>query len=114
MCIVRWMRPDRLFRVIEKWGYPMNKLLAAVAASIIVLSAVPALASSVKGTVVAYDRVAKRLVLDDKTIYSIEADTGEMPDSLTAGDEVEIDFESGEDGIDKINSITIVTEEENG
>jgi len=89
----------------------MKKLLAAMAASAVVLSAVPAFASSVKGTVIAYDRMAKRLVLDDKTVYSFEADIV-MPESLTAGDEVEIDFESGEDGVDKVNSVTIVTEEE--
>jgi hypothetical protein len=112
MRMIGWARLSRLIDVIDKWGYPMSRLVAAVAASAIFLSAAPAIASNVKGTVVAYDRVAKRLVLSDKTVFSIEADSAEVPDSLTAGDEVEIDFESGEDGVDKINSITIITEEE--
>ena len=93
----------------------MNKLLAAVAGSAIVLSAVPAIADSVTGTVVAYDRVANRLVLSDNSVYSFDPAGVEMPDSLTAGDEVEIDFESSEEeGIEQINSITIVTEDEDG
>ena len=91
----------------------MNKLLAAAAASAVVLSAVPAFADSVKSTVVAYDRVTGRLVLSDNSVYSFDPAVVDMPDSLTAGDEVEIDFESSEEeGIEKINSITIVTEEE--
>jgi len=93
----------------------MNRLLAAVAASAIALSAVPAFADSVTGTVVAYDRVAGRLVLSDNSVYLFDPAVVEMPDSLTAGDEVEIDFESSEEeGIEQINSITIVTEEEDG
>ena len=93
----------------------MNKLLAAVAASIVVSSAAPAFADSVKSTVVAYDRVAGRLVLSDNSVYSFDPAVVEMPDSLTAGDEIEIDFESSEEeGNGKLNSITIVTEGEDG
>ena len=93
----------------------MNRLLAAAAASAVVLSAVPTFADSVKSTVVAYDRVAGRLVLSDNSVYSFDPAVVEMPDSLTAGDEVEIDFESSEEeGIEQINSITIVTEDEDG
>ena len=93
----------------------MNILLAAVAASAVVLSAVPAFSDSVKSTVVAYDRVEGRLVLSDNSVYSFDRAVVEMPDSLTAGDEVEIDFESSEEeGIEKINSITIITEDEDG
>jgi len=91
----------------------MNRLLAAVATSAVVLSAVPAFADSVKSTVVAYDRVANRLVLSDNSVYLFDPAGVEMPDSLTAGDEVEIDFDSSEEeGIEKINSITILTEDD--
>lgn len=93
----------------------MNKFLAAVTASAILLAAVPAFADSVKSTVVAYDRVAGRLVLADKTVYSFDPAAVEMPDTLTAGDEVEIVFESSEEeGIEKLNLITIITEDEDG
>ena len=93
----------------------MNRLFAAVAASAVVLSAVPAFADSVTSTVVAYDRVANRLVLSDNSVYSFDPAGVQMPESLTAGDEVEIDFESSEEeGIEKINSITIITEDDDG
>ena len=93
----------------------MHRFLAAAAASAVVLSAVPAFADSVTSTVVANDRVANRLVLSDNSVYSYDPEVVEIPESLTAGDQVEIDFESSEEeGIEKINSITILTEEDDG
>ena len=90
----------------------MNKLLLAVAAAgvAIVWSATPASADSVKGTVVAYDRVAGRIVLSDDNVFYFD-DAVEIPESLNAGDEVEIDFEfDDEETGDRVESITIVTE----
>lgn len=93
----------------------MNRLLASAATSAVISSTVPAFADSVTSTVVAYDRVANRLVLSDNSVYSFDPADVQMPESLTAGDEVEIDFESSEEeGIEKINSITIITEDEDG
>jgi hypothetical protein len=58
---------------------------------------------------VAYDRVAKRIVLSDRTI--LELGSTEVPDTLGAGDEVEIDFESaGESGFGKITTVAILPE----
>lgn len=66
-------------------------------------------ADNLKGTVVAYDRVAKRLVLSDKTI--LELGLTEVPATLGAGDEVEIDFLSaGDSGFGKITGVTILAE----
>lgn len=84
----------------------MNRIFAAalIAASL----AAPAFAGETDGTIVAYDRVAKVVVLDDMTIYSLQEGGYQAPAELSAGDEVTVDFVStGEDGIDNISAITI-------
>ena len=80
----------------------MRTLLSAA----LLLAAAPAFADEVTGTILAYDRVAGVIVLDDKTIWSLELmDT--VPVGLMAGDTVDIAFETaGEDGMTKIDSIT--------
>ena len=68
--------------------------------------ALPAQADSVTGVILAFDRQADILVLEDKTIYELSADTL-IPADLAAGDTVTVDYESaGEDGITKISSLT--------
>ena len=67
----------------------------------------PALADETTGTLVAHDRKARRIVMDDKTIYEYTEDT-ERPETLTAGMRVRIDYRGGEDGIESISSIEIV------
>lgn len=68
-------------------------------------AATAVLADEVTGTIIAYDRVDGRIVLEDKTVWSLEF-VDEVPEGLAAGDEVHIVFESaGEDGITKINAI---------
>lgn len=69
------------------------------------LVATPALADEVTGTILAYDRVDGLIVLDDKTVWSLEFVT-EVPVGLVSGDEVHIVYETaGEDGITKISAI---------
>lgn len=81
-----------------------NLLLAFTA----ILVATPALADNVTGKVLAFDRVAQIIVLDDKTVWSLKDVGGTVPDGLEAGDTVTIDFASaGESGIGTVNSITI-------
>ena len=80
----------------------------ALALSLALISAM-AWADSLTATVVAYDRVAKRIVLADKSV--LELGSTEVPASLDAGDEVQIDFEgAGESGFGKITAISIVKE----
>lgn len=69
----------------------------------------PALADEVEGTVVAHDRLAHRVIMDDRTIYEYNPATTELPRAILAGDRVRIDFRGGEDGIESITSIEIVT-----
>ena len=76
-----------------------------------ILSSSPVFADSVTSLVVAYDRVANRVVLEDNTVFSFDPAGVEIPITLSAGDEVTITFQSSEEeGIEQIDSIVIVTE----
>ncbi|SNR81789.1 hypothetical protein [Puniceibacterium sediminis] len=80
---------------------------AALIASLLAVSAVPAFADSTSGTVVAFDRKANVLVLDDKTVWSLET-LKSVPEDLKSGDVIMIDFTSNADnGWGKINAIEI-------
>lgn len=85
----------------------MRILIAAA----LLAAATPALADTANGTVFAYDAKANILVLDDKTIWQLGANTI-VPDMLTPGDKIIIDFTSaGDDGIASVEKITSQTEE---
>lgn len=74
--------------------------------SSLMLCAVPALADETSGQVVAFDRVSKVLVLDDKTVWSLGEKT-EISEGLVAGDMVKITYVGGGDaGIGNIASVT--------
>ncbi len=93
----------------------MNKPIAAIAVSAAVLSSLlaftaAALADSTTGTVSAYDRLAGVIVLTDKSVYSLDSATIDIPPNLSAGDKITIEFEGDEDGISAINGITILAE----
>lgn len=68
----------------------------------------PAFADSVSGTVLAFDRVAQLVVLDDKSVWSLKDGGTVAPDDLRAGDRVTIDFQtSGDNGYGKILGIAV-------
>ena len=84
------------------------KINATLALPVLALMSSSAFADSTSGKVLAYDRKAQLIVLEDKTVWSLEGSEAAAPEDLKAGDEVEIDFESeGEDGISKIESIKL-------
>ena len=67
--------------------------------------ATPALADSTTGTVVAFDRVANVVVMEDKTIWQLSAETV-VPEGLVAGDTITITFTSlGDDGVKSVDVI---------
>ncbi|MCB2136775.1 MAG: hypothetical protein KDE08_12665 [Rhodobacteraceae bacterium] len=69
------------------------------------LLACPALADETTGTILAFDRVAKIIVLDDKTIWPL-GDKTELSPDLVAGDTVTILYVGGGDtGVAGITSI---------
>ena len=66
--------------------------------------AAPALAETTTGTVLAYDRAAGRLVLDDRTVWTLGKAL--VPADLAAGDTVKIDYVAGgDDGIRSVSSV---------
>ncbi|SEM78563.1 hypothetical protein [Palleronia pelagia] len=72
------------------------------------LFAAPAFADTVTGTVLAFDRMAQVIVLDDKSVWSLEDGGATAPEGLVAGDTVTIDFQTVSDnGFGKILGIGI-------
>lgn len=73
-----------------------------------IFAAAPALADSVTGTVLAFDRKANLIILGDKTVFTLANGDAEVPEGLKSGDVVKIVYDSlGEDGYGVITSITI-------
>lgn len=71
----------------------------------LLLCASPTFADETSGQILAFDRVAKIIVLDDKTTWQVE-DATEISDGLMAGDTVKIIYVGGGDsGIASITSI---------
>lgn len=80
----------------------MRRLAALLA---LLALAAPALADETSGTVLAYDRVAMVIVLDDKTVYQL-SDKTEVAENLVAGDMVRIVYAGGGDaGIGAVTSV---------
>lgn len=70
--------------------------------------ATPALADTAGGVVVAYDRVDHVLVLDDKTVWDLTSASDMVPEGLSAGDNVTIEYDSaGDSGVGKITAISV-------
>lgn len=81
----------------------------ALATTLATSLAAPALALETTGTVVAHDRVAHRLVMQDRTSYQYNPETTELPRAILAGDVIKISYRGGEDGVESISRIEIVT-----
>lgn len=78
----------------------------ALGSLILAVGASAALADSTEGTVVAYDRKAGIIVLEDKTIWTLEGSEATPPPDLKAGDSIKIEYESaGDDGVTKIDAV---------
>jgi hypothetical protein len=76
-----------------------------ITAALVSLAALPAFADETEGLVLAYDRQANVLVLNDRTIWELP-ETLEIPADLIAGDKVHLMYETaGEDGLTKIDAI---------
>lgn len=81
----------------------MRTLLAAALLAAAVST--PALADETTGTLVAFDRKANVIVMEDKTIWELSAETV-LPDDLAAGEIVTIVFTStGDDGVKSVDEI---------
>ena len=69
--------------------------------------AAPGAADVTVVTVLVHDRMARILVLTDRTVWPLELLKSKPPGGLKAGDRVEIEYESDEEGISVIHSIQI-------
>lgn len=79
-----------------------------LSSALVLCAAFPAFADETKGEVVAFDRFARIIVMKDKTVWQLAADTP-APVALKAGDVIRIMYETlGEDGLDKITAIEVV------
>ena len=83
----------------------MNRLPPVLALAL--LAAPPAALASdeIEGTVLAFDRVARVLVMSDRSVVPLDNLRGEVPEDLVAGDRIAISYESDEDGVSIVNSI---------
>jgi len=85
--------------------YALPPLLACA----LLPGASPAHADELEGTVLAFDRVARVIVLQDRSVLPLELLAGDMPDELVAGDRIAVSFESNEDdGYQIIHSVTLI------
>jgi len=89
----------------------MKPLLSFAVVSILLTVAPGAGAQDVtQGTVLALDRKARVLVLQDRTVWALELMKSELTADLKAGDRIEISYESDEEGVSAIASIVKLTE----
>lgn len=74
-------------------------------AAAMLAAATPVFADTTSGTVVAFDRKANVVVMDDKTIWQLAEKTA-VTEELEAGDAVRITFTSlGDDGIASVDAV---------
>jgi len=79
-----------------------------LAGGLLAASFSPALADSITATVTAWDSAERTLTLEDKTqLVHIPAKVV-IPPGLKANDQVKIDFAGSENGVEDIESITLV------
>lgn len=79
----------------------------AVSLALGMLSVGPASAGTFTSKVVAHDRVASRIVVEDMSVVQYDEST-EMPEELNAGDRVEVEFTGSEGQMDKIVAVKVV------
>ena len=80
----------------------------AFSAAVLIATAPLAFADTVEGKIVAYDRKAHVLVMEDRTIYSLTNYDAPVLAELKAGDNVKIEFQGeGEDGYGLVTSVEV-------
>lgn len=62
------------------------------------------------GKVLAFDRDAKRIVLTDRSVWSLAAIDRRIPDKLSAGDRIQFSHRSSDEGPDEIIEVNVMRE----
>jgi hypothetical protein len=97
-----------LYRILK--GIPiMTTRALLIAGGLLVASLSPALADQVTAKVTDWNSATRTITLDDRSQFANIAKDVAVPD-LKAGDDVTINYQGDEDGIQAINSIVIDTE----
>lgn len=78
-----------------------------VATGLFVLSFSPAIADSIAANVTNWDSATRTITLEDGSMFKDIPATVTVPAELKSGDNVTVDYEGSENGIDAINSVTI-------
>ncbi|MCF8475870.1 MAG: hypothetical protein K9G60_02495 [Pseudolabrys sp.] len=87
----------------------MSARALLLAAGFVAASFTPAFCESVTATVTNWDAASRTITLDDNSQFASIPNTVMVP-NLKQGDEVTVDFEASESGIEAINSITVITD----
>jgi hypothetical protein len=89
-------------------GFPtMTTRAYLMAAALLTASFSPALADSVTANVQAWDSASRTITLEDNSMFMDIPAKISVPTELKAGDNVTVDFEASESGIEAYNSVTI-------
>lgn len=89
----------------------MKRFTLAVIAALAATTATNALTIDIDvGTVLAFDREAKTLVLIDRSVWSLAGKPAASFERLSAGDRVQFSYKTGEDGVGNILQINVIRE----
>ena len=84
----------------------MKPALLLATLAVLISPLAPLHADELDGTVLAYDRKARVIVLRDKSVIPLANLQGDMPEDLAAGDLINVRYESNEDdGIHFVHGI---------
>jgi archaellum component FlaG (FlaF/FlaG flagellin family) len=78
-----------------------------VAAGLLAASIGPALSDSVTATVTGWDAAARTITLEDSSQFASIPPTVKVPE-IAVGDQVTVDYIAYDNGVDAINSITVI------
>jgi hypothetical protein len=79
-----------------------------VAGGLLAASIGPALSDSTTATVATWDAATRTITLEDMSQFANIPKTIAVPDDLNAGDQVTVDYEALDNGVDTYNSITVI------
>jgi hypothetical protein len=79
-----------------------------LAAGLLAASFAPANADSVTATVTAWDAASRTITLEDHSQFAGIPAKIAIPADLAPGDQVTVDYEALDNGVDSYNSITVI------
>jgi hypothetical protein len=85
----------------------MSTRALLIAAGLLAASFTPALAESITANVANWDPANRTIVFEDRSALTVPATTT-VPADLGRGDQVTIDFDATEDGVQAVNSLTVI------